>query len=47
MNIDEKASTPATPIGIWPDTTLISRQTIPERTLRRAPRRGPREVADL
>ena len=35
MNIDEKGSTPATPIQIWPNTTLISRKTIPERTLRR------------
>ena len=35
MNIDENASTPATPIRIWPETTLISRKTIPERTLRR------------
>ena len=35
MNIDKKCSTPATPIRIWPNTTLISRKTIPERTLRR------------
>ena len=35
MNIDEKASSPATPIRIWPETTLISRKTVPERTLRR------------
>ncbi len=35
MNIDEKASTPATPIRIWPETTMISRKTVPERTLRR------------
>ena len=35
MNIDEKAKIQATSIGIWPKTTLISRKTIPERTLRR------------
>ena len=35
MNIDEKAEIPATAAQIWPDTTLISRKTIPERTLRR------------
>ena len=35
MNIDEKAEIPATLAQIWPDTTLISRKTIPERTLRR------------
>ncbi len=35
MNIDEKCFTRATSIRIWPETTVISRKTIPERTLRR------------
>ena len=35
MNIDEKPEIPATSIRIWPETTVISRKTIPERTLRR------------
>ena len=35
MNIDETAEIPATLIATWPETTLISRKTIPERTLRR------------
>ena len=51
MNIDEKGSTPATPIQIWPNTTLISRKTIPERTLRRrraaARARWPMYLADV
>ena len=51
MNIDEKCSTPATPIQIWPETTLISRKTIPERTLRRrraeARARWPMYLADV
>ncbi len=51
MNIDEKCSTPATPIQIWPETTLISRKTIPKRTLRRwraeARARWPMYLADV
>ena len=35
MNIDEKAFTPATSIATWPENTLISRKTVPARTLRR------------
>ena len=31
----KRSFSPATPIQIWPDTTLISRKTLPERTLRR------------
>ena len=44
MNIDEKPKIPATSIRIWPETTVISRKTIPERTLRRrrAAARAPR-----
>ncbi len=51
MNIDEKCSTPATVAQIWPDTTLISRKTIPERTLRRrraeARAKWPMYMADV
>ncbi len=36
MNIDEKPEIPAMSIRIWLETTVISRKTIPERTLRRS-----------
>ena len=35
MNIDEKAEIPDIAIATWPETTLISRENVPERTLRR------------
>ena len=51
MNIDENAEIPATVARIWPDTTLISRKTIPERTLRRrraeARAKWPMYMADV
>ncbi len=47
MNIDKKAEIPDMASATWPETTLISRKTVTARHLPPAPRRGPREVADV